>query len=148
MTEERATVNAIDDTRQLFDARLETLEAKIDGKLALIFQRLDAMPDRAEMHKAISDAVSETTRATHDLRKLIIWGSVAACGSILSLMFAARALNIDALGVGFDVAQIIVDRDRKHEEEMRLMRKMIVDNANFLHKLREELLQRSAPGHP
>ena len=85
MTEERATMNAIEDTRQLFNARLETLEAKIDGKLALIFQRLDAMPDRAEMHKAISDAVSETTRATNDLRKLIVWGSVAACASILSL---------------------------------------------------------------
>jgi hypothetical protein len=43
-------MNAIEDTRQLFNARLETLEAKIDGKLAMIFQRLDAMPDRAEMH--------------------------------------------------------------------------------------------------
>ena len=141
-------MNAIEDTRQLFNARLETLEAKIDGKLALIFQRLDGMPDRAEMHKAISDAVSETTRATHDLRKLIIWGSVAACGSILSLMFVVRALNIVAFGVGFDVAQIIVDRDKKHGEEMRLMRKMIVDNANFLHKLRDELLQKQSPNRP
>ena len=58
-------MNAIDDTRQIFGAKIEALEAKIDGKLALIFQRLDAMPDRAEMHKAISDAVDP-------LRKLII----------------------------------------------------------------------------
>jgi hypothetical protein len=74
MTEERATMSAVEDTRQIFNARLETLEAKIDGKLAMIFQRLDAMPDRAEMHKAISDA-------TNDLRKLIIWGSVAAAAA-------------------------------------------------------------------
>ena len=48
MAEERATMNAIEDTRQLFNARLETLEAKIDGKLALIFQpsRRHARPCR------------------------------------------------------------------------------------------------------
>ncbi len=134
-------MSAVEDTRQIFNARLETLEAKIDGKLAMIFQRLDAMPDRAEMHKAISDA-------TNDLRKLIIWGSVAACGGIMALMFALPAMNIDALGAGFDVAQMIVERDKKHDEEMELMRKMIVDNANFLHKLREELLQKPHPKRP
>ena len=39
-------MNAIEDTSQLFNARFVTLEAKIDGKLALIFQRPDAMPAR------------------------------------------------------------------------------------------------------
>jgi hypothetical protein len=29
-------------------------------------------------------------------------------------------MNIDALGAGFDVAQIIVERDKKHDEEMQL----------------------------
>jgi hypothetical protein len=51
MTEERATVNAIEDTRQLFNARLETLEAKIDGKLASIVQRLNAMPDLRKLRE-------------------------------------------------------------------------------------------------
>ena len=57
-------------------------------------------------------------------------------------------MNIDALGAGFDVAQIIVERDKKHDEEMQLIRKMIVDNATFLGKLREELLQKQAPIRP
>jgi hypothetical protein len=70
-------------------------------------------------------------------------------------MFAVRAMNIDALGTGFDVAQIIVERDKKHDEEMRALRKMIVDNgkmivdnANFLRELREELLQKPSPNRP
>jgi hypothetical protein len=63
-------------------------------------------------------------------------------------MFALRAMNTDALGAGFDVEQMIVERDKKHDEEMELMRKMIVDNANFLHKLREELLQKPHPKRP
>jgi len=152
MTEERATMNAIDDTRQIFGAKIEALEAKIDGKLALIFQRLDAMPDRAEMHKAISDAVDP-------LRKLIIGTAFAATGTILSLMIGLRALNIDILGMGFDIAQIIVERDqardKKHYEEMQAMRNMIIDNRNmivdnakFLRELREELLRKSPPHHP
>ena len=145
-------MNAIDDTRQIFGAKIEALEAKIDGKLALIFQRLDAMPDRAEMHKAISDAVDP-------LRKLIIGTAFAATGTILSLMIGLRALNIDILGMGFDIAQIIVERDqardKKHYEEMQAMRNMIIDNRNmivdnakFLRELREELLRKSAPHHP
>jgi hypothetical protein len=145
-------MNAIDDTRQIFGAKIEALEAKIDGKLALIFQRLDAMPDRAEMHKAISDAVDP-------LRKLIIGTAFAATGTILSLMIGLRALNIDILGMGFDIAQIIVERDqardKKHYEEMQAMRNMIIDNRNmivdnakFLRELREELLWKSPPHHP
>ncbi|HEX3216285.1 MAG TPA: hypothetical protein VHR67_05455 [Aestuariivirgaceae bacterium] len=145
-------MNAIDDTRQIFGAKIEALEAKIDGKLALIFQRLDAMPDRAEMHKAISDAVDP-------LRKLIIGTAFAATGTILSLMIGLRALNIDILGMGFDIAQIIVERDqardKKHYEEMQAMRNMIIDNRNmivdnakFLRELREELLRKSPPHHP
>jgi hypothetical protein len=164
-------MNAIDDTRQIFGAKIEALEAKIDGKLALIFQRLDAMPDRAEMHKAISDAVDP-------LRKLIIGTAFAATGTILSLMFGLRALNIDVLSNGFDIAQMIVqrqneyerehdkkyaeelrdsgkkyaeelrERDKKHDEEMQALRNMIIDNGNFLRKLRDELLQRQAPPHP
>jgi hypothetical protein len=149
---EQAAMNAIDDTRQIFGAKIEALEAKIDGKLALIFQRLDAMPDRAEMHKAISDAVDP-------LRKLIIGTAFAATGTILSLMIGLRALNIDILGMGFDIAQIIVERDqardKKHYEEMQAMRNMIIDNRNmildnakFLRELREELLRKSPPHHP
>jgi len=149
---EQAAMNAIDDTRQIFGAKIEALEAKIDGKLALIFQRLDAMPDRAEMHKAISDAVDP-------LRKLIIGTAFAATGTILSLMIGLRALNIDILGMGFDIAQIIVERDqardKKHYEEMQAMRNMIIDNRNmivdnakFLRELREELLWKSPPHHP
>jgi hypothetical protein len=149
---EQTAMNAIDDTRQIFGAKIEALEAKIDGKLALIFQRLDAMPDRAEMHKAISDAVDP-------LRKLIIGTAFAATGTILSLMIGLRALNIDILGMGFDIAQIIVERDqardKKHYEEMQAMRNMIIDNRNmivdnakFLRELREELLRKSAPHHP
>jgi len=149
---EQAAMNAIDDTRQIFGAKIEALEAKIDGKLALIFQRLDAMPDRAEMHKAISDAVDP-------LRKLIIGTAFAATGTILSLMIGLRALNIDILGMGFDIAQIIVERDqardKKHYEEMQAMRDMIIDNRNmildnakFLRELREELLRKSPPHHP
>ncbi len=145
-------MNAIDDTRQIFGAKIEALEAKIDGKLALIFQRLDAMPDRAEMHKAISDAVDP-------LRKLIIGTAFAATGTILSLMIGLGALNIDILGMGFDIAQIIVERDqardKKHYEEMQAMRNMIIDNRNmivdnakFLRELREELLRKSPPHHP
>jgi hypothetical protein len=145
-------MNAIDDTRQIFGAKIEALEAKIDGKLALIFQRLDAMPNRAEMHKAISDAVDP-------LRKLIIGTAFAATGTILSLMIGLRALNIDILGMGFDIAQIIVERDqardKKHYEEMQAMRNMIIDNRNmivdnakFLRELREELLRKSPPHHP
>jgi len=148
MTDERATMNAIEHTRQLFDARLETLEAKIDGKLALIFQRLDAMPDRAELTRTVNEAIDP-------LRKLIIWSAFAATATVLSILLAVRALNIDALGVGFDLAQIIVERDKKHDEEMRALRKMIVDNgrmivdnANFLRELREQLLQKPAPNHP
>jgi len=150
--QEQAAMNAIDDTRQIFGAKIEALEAKIDGKLALIFQRLDAMPDRAEMHKAISDAVDP-------LRKLIIGTAFAATGTILSLMIGLRALNIDILGMGFDIAQIIVERDqardKKHYEEMQAMRNMIIDNRNmivdnakFLRELREELLWKSPPHHP
>jgi hypothetical protein len=150
--QEQAAMNAIDDTRQIFGAKIEALEAKIDGKLALIFQRLDAMPDRAEMHKAISDAVDP-------LRKLIIGTAFAATGTILSLMIGLRALNIDILGMGFDIAQIIVERDqardKKHYEEMQAMRNMIIDNRNmivdnakFLRELREELLRKSPPHHP
>ena len=149
---EQTAMNAIDDTRQIFGAKIEALEAKIDGKLALIFQRLDAMPDRAEMHKAISDAVDP-------LRKLIIGTAFAATGTILSLMIGLRALNIDILGMGFDIAQIIVERDqardKKHYEEMQAMRNMIIDNRNmivdnakFLRELREELLRKSPPHHP
>jgi hypothetical protein len=149
---EQAAMNAIDDTRQIFGAKIEALEAKIDGKLALIFQRLDAMPDRAEMHKAISDAVDP-------LRKLIIGTAFAATGTILSLMIGLRALNIDILGMGFDIAQIIVERDqardKKHYEEMQAMRNMIIDNRNmivdnakFLRELRQELLRKSPPHHP
>jgi hypothetical protein len=149
---EQVAMNAIDDTRQIFGAKIEALEAKIDGKLALIFQRLDAMPDRAEMHKAISDAVDP-------LRKLIIGTAFAATGTILSLMIGLRALNIDILGMGFDIAQIIVERDqardKKHYEEMQAMRNMIIDNRNmildnakFLRELREELLRKSPPHHP
>jgi hypothetical protein len=149
---EQAAMNAIDDTRQIFGAKIEALEAKIDGKLALIFQRLDAMPDRAEMHKAISDAVDP-------LRKLIIGTAFAATGTILSLMIGLRALNFDVLNVGFDLAQIIVERDqardKKHYEEMQAMRNMIIDNRNmivdnakFLRELREELLRKSPPHHP
>jgi hypothetical protein len=149
---EQAAMNAIDDTRQIFGAKIEALEAKIDGKLALIFQRLDAMPDRAEMHKAISDAVDP-------LRKLIIGTAFASTGTILSLMIGLRALNIDILGMGFDIAQIIVERDqardKKHYEEMQAMRNMIIDNRNmildnakFLRELREELLRKSPPHHP
>ena len=164
-------MNAIDDTRQIFNAKIEALEAKIDGKLALIFQRLDAMPDRAEMHKAISDAVDP-------LRKLIIGTAFAATGTILSLMLGLRALNIDVLSNGFDIAQMIVqrqneyerehdkkyaeelrdsgkkyaeelrERDKKHDEEMQALRNMIIDNGNFLRKLRDELLQRQAPQRP
>jgi hypothetical protein len=141
MTEERATMNAIENTRQLFNARLETLEAKIDGKLAMIFRRLDAMPDRAEMHKAISEA-------TDDLRKLIIWGSIAACGSILSLMFVVRALNIDSLGQGFEIAQYVNERETKRIEELRSLRQLMEEEAIVLHKLREELLQKPAPHRP
>src|SRR4026208_104558 len=96
-------MNAIDDTRQIFGAKIEALEAKIDGKLALIFQRLDAMPDRAEMHKAVSDAVDP-------LRKLTIGTAFAATGTILSLMIGLRALNIDILGMGFDIATQLVAR--------------------------------------
>ena len=153
-------MNAIDDTRQIFGAKIEALEAKIDGKLALIFQRLDAMPDRAEMHKAISDAVDP-------LRKLIIGTAFAATGTILSLMLGLRALNIDVLSNGFDIAQMIVqrqneyerehdkkygeemrDRDKKHDEDMQALRNMIIDNGNFLRKLRDELLQKQAPQLP
>jgi hypothetical protein len=89
MTEECATMDAIEDTRQLFDARLETLEANIDGKLALIFQRLDAMPDRAELTRTVKEAIDP-------LRKLIIWSAFAATATVLSLLLAGRALNIDA----------------------------------------------------
>jgi hypothetical protein len=80
MTEERATMNAIEDTRQLFDARLETLEAKIDGKLALIFQRLD----RAELTRTVHEAIDP-------LRKLIIWNAFAATATDLSLLLIMRA---------------------------------------------------------
>ena len=175
-------MNAIDDTRQIFGAKIEALEAKIDGKLALIFQRLDAMPDRAEMHKAISDAVDP-------LRKLIIGTAFAATGTILSLMLGLRAMNIDVLSNGFDIAQMIVQReneydkerdrkyderdrkyeekmrerdkerdkkydeemlkrDKRHDEDMQALRNMIIDNGNFLRKLRDELLQKQAPQHP
>jgi hypothetical protein len=63
-------------------------------------------------------------------------------------MFAVRALNIDALGQGFDVAQIIVERDKKHEEEMQLIRRMIVENPSFLREMHEQLLQKPAPSRP
>jgi hypothetical protein len=66
-----------------------------------------------------------------------------------------RALNIDALGIGFDLAQIVEERDKEHDEKMRALRKMIVDNgkmivdnANFLRELREQLLQKPAPNRP
>ncbi len=148
-------MNAIDDTRQIFNAKIEALEVRIEGKLAMIFERLkrlDEMPDRAEMHKAISDAVDP-------LRKLIIGTAFVATGTILSLMIGLRALNIDILGMGFDIAQIIVERDqardKKHYEEMQAMRNMIIDNRNmivdnakFLRELREELLRKSPPHHP
>jgi hypothetical protein len=148
-------MNAIDDTRQIFGAKIEALEAKIEGKLAMIFERLkrlDEMPDRAEMHKAIADA-------TEPIRRLIIWTAFGATGTILSLMIALRALNIDVLSNGFDIAQMIVERDqardKKHYEEMQAMRNMIIDNRNmivdnakFLRELREELLRKSPPHHP
>jgi hypothetical protein len=148
-------MNAIDDTRQIFGAKIEALEAKIEGKLAMIFERLkrlDEMPDRAEMHKAIADA-------TEPIRRLIIWTAFGATGTILSLMLALRALNIDVLSNGFDIAQMIVERDqardKKHYEEMQAMRNMIIDNRNmivdnakFLRELREELLRKSPPHHP
>ena len=84
---------------------------------------------------------------------------MAATGTILSLMIGLRALNIDILGMGFDIAQIIVERDqardKKHYEEMQAMRNMIIDNRNmivdnakFLRELREELLRKSPPHHP
>jgi hypothetical protein len=152
-------MNAIDDTRQIFNAKIEALEARIEGKLAMIFERLkrlDEMPDRAEMHKAIADA-------TEPIRRLIIWTAFGATGTILSLMIALRALNIDVLSNGFDIAQMIVERDnerdkkyaeelrerdKKHDEDMLALRNMIIDNGNFLRKLRDELLQKQAPQRP
>ena len=152
-------MNAIDDTRQIFNAKIEALEARIEGKLAMIFERLkrlDEMPDRAEMHKAIADA-------TEPIRRLIIWTAFGATGTILSLMIALRALNIDVLSNGFDIAQMIVERDqardkkyaeelrerdKKHDEDMLALRNMIIDNDNFLRKLRDELLQKQAPQRP
>lgn len=152
-------MNAIDDTRQIFGAKIEALEARIEGKLAMIFERLkrlDEMPDRAEMHKAIADA-------TEPIRRLIIWTAFGATGTILSLMIALRALNIDVLSNGFDIAQMIVERDKerdkkyakelrerdkKHDEDMLALRNMIIDNGNFLRKLRDELLQKQAPQRP
>jgi len=152
-------MNAIDDTRQIFGAKIEALEAWIEGKLAMIFERLkrlDEMPDRAEMHKAIADA-------TEPIRRLIIWTAFGATGTILSLMIALRALNIDVLSNGFDIAQMIVERDKerdkkyaeelrerdkKHDEDMLALRNMIIDNGNFLRKLRDELLQKQAPQRP
>jgi len=167
-------MNAIDDTRQIFNAKIEALEARIEGKLAMIFERLkrlDEMPDRAEMHKAIADA-------TEPIRRLIIWTAFGATGTILSLMIALRALNIDVLSNGFDIAQMIVERDnerdkkyaedlrerdnerdkkyaeelrerdKKHDEDMLALRNIIIDNGNFLRKLRDELLQKQAPQRP
>jgi hypothetical protein len=152
-------MNAIDDTRQIFGAKIEALEARIEGKLAMIFERLkrlDEMPDRAEMHKAIADA-------TEPIRRLIIWTAFGATGTILSLMIALCALNIDVLSNGFDIAQMIVERDqardkkyaeelrerdKKHDEDMLALRNMIIDNGNFLRKLRDELLQKQAPQRP
>jgi len=163
-------MNAIDDTRQIFNAKIEALEARIEGKLAMIFERLkrlDEMPDRAEMHKAIADA-------TEPIRRLIIWTAFGATGTILSLMIALRALNIDVLSNGFDIAQMINERDKKyaedlrerdnerdkkyaeelrerdkkHDEDMLALRNMIIDNGNFLRKLRDELLQKQAPQRP
>jgi len=163
-------MNAIDDTRQIFNAKIEALEARIEGKLAMIFERLkrlDEMPDRAEMHKAIADA-------TEPIRRLIIWTAFGATGTILSLMIALRALNIDVLSNGFDIAQMINERDKKyaedlrerdnerdkkyaeelrerdkkHDEDMLALRNIIIDNGNFLRKLRDELLQKQAPQRP
>lgn len=124
-------MNAIDDTRQLFDARLETLEAKIDGKLALIFRRLDAMPDRSELA---------------DVRKLIIWTAVGCGATLLSLMLGMRALNIDSMGQGFEIAQYVNERESRRLEEIRSLRQLIEEESMLLHKLREELLQKPAPG--
>ena len=163
-------MNAIDDTRQIFGAKIEALEARIEGKLAMIFERLkrlDEMPDRAEMHKAIADA-------TEPIRRLIIGTAFGATGTILSLMIALRALNIDVLSNGFDIAQMINERDKKyaedlrerdnerdkkyaeelrerdkkHDEDMLALRNIIIDNGNFLRKLRDELLQKQAPQRP
>jgi hypothetical protein len=78
-------------------------------------------------------------------------------------MIALRALNIDVLSNGFDIAQMIVERDnerdkkyaeelrerdKKHDEDMLALRNMIIDNGNFLRKLRDELLQKQAPQRP
>jgi hypothetical protein len=72
-------------------------------------------------------------------------------------------LNIDVLSNGFDIAQMIVERDqardkkyaeelrerdKKHDEDMLALRNMIIDNDNFLRKLRDELLQKQAPQRP
>src|SRR5262249_19527751 len=110
LTEERATMNAIDDTRQLFNARLETIKVKIDGKLALIFQRLEAMPNRSELA---------------DVRILIIWTSVGCGATLLSLMLGLRALNLDFMGQGFQIAQYVSERETKRLDELRLLRQLI-----------------------
>ena len=40
------------------------------------------------------------------------------------------------------------ERDKKHDEDMLSLRNMIIENGNFLRKLRDELLQRQAPQRP
>jgi hypothetical protein len=126
-------MNAIEDTRQLFDARLETLKAKIDGKLALIFQRLDAMPDRSELE---------------NVRKLIIWTAVGCGATLLSLMLGLRALNLDFLGQGFQIAQYVNERETKRLEELRSLRQLLDEETVILRSLRDELLQKPSPNRP
>jgi len=133
MTEERATMNAIDDTRQLFNARLETIEAKIDAKLALIFQRLEAMPNRSELA---------------DVRKLIIWTAVGCGATLLSLMLGLRALSLDFMGQGFQIAQYVSEQETKRMDELRLLRQSIEEETTALRNLRDELLQKQSPNRP